>query len=303
MPESGTILNYHGPVDPENIDKILKILKQNRGFRNLSLPVSKRLYGIVVECLENISNYSVTLDSPDIEQEPYIIVSAEKANIKVIAGNPVSSASTGNIMRKLDELNRLDQAQLKTCFVNKLDDNYQITGNGAGLGLIYMAFITGRRLNYNFKQLNDRYSLFNLEISLMKYSMRKLILDQTDSTPKVILDPENKVFLFAGESRPPDVREFYNQIIGWLNEYSLYLREPVNKNQAIEFNFDFDYFNSSSAKMILDICKILAVLCQINNSIKINWRYEKDDVDMLEVGREMSKISKCRFEFVETVKD
>ena len=49
--------------------------------------------------------------------------------------------------------------------------------------------------------------------------MRKLIINQTNSSPKVLLDPEKKIFEISGESRPPDVQEFYEQILSWLDDY------------------------------------------------------------------------------------
>ena len=130
--------------------------------------------------------------------------------------------------------------------------------------------------------------------------MRKLIIDQTSYSPKVILDPENKIFEISGESRPPDVREFYNQIISWMDDFSLELIKANNKEEAVSFTFNFGYFNSSSGKLILDICKVLARLQARGMNVTINWHYEKDDIDMREVGQEMSRIVKFPFDFTET---
>ena len=130
--------------------------------------------------------------------------------------------------------------------------------------------------------------------------MRKLIIDQTPSSPKVILDPEKKIYQISGESRPPDVREFYGQILNWLDDFSKYLINSDALKDPVTFNFNFEYFNSSSGKLILDICKILAGLRSQGMNIKVNWHFEKDDIDMLEVGKEMSKIVKFPFEYVES---
>ncbi len=127
--------------------------------------------------------------------------------------------------------------------------------------------------------------------------MRKLIIDPTVNSPNVILDPDTNVFEIKGESRPPDIREFYGQIISWLEEYSKNRLRSEDKSGTIPFNFDFEYFNSSSGKMILDICKILAHLRSEGFNVKINWHYEEDDIDMLEAGQEMSKIVRLPFEF------
>lgn len=130
--------------------------------------------------------------------------------------------------------------------------------------------------------------------------MRKLIIDQTSFSPKVILDPEKKIYQISGESRPPDVREFYDPIISWLHDFSLHLIKTDDEKDKVTFNFDFEYFNSSSAKLILDICKILARLRSEGINITINWHFEKDDVDMLEAGKEISIIVKFPFEYIES---
>jgi hypothetical protein len=127
------------------------------------------------------------------------------------------------------------------------------------------------------------------------------MIEKTSHSPKVIFDPDKKIFEISGESRPPDVREFYDQIIKWLDEFSLYLDKSGDKSEKIAFDFDFEYFNSSSGKLILDICKILANLRSKEFNINVNWHFEKDDYDMLEVGKEMSKIVKFPFEYVQSM--
>jgi hypothetical protein len=129
--------------------------------------------------------------------------------------------------------------------------------------------------------------------------MRKLIIDQTSNSPKVILDPQNKIYEISGESRPPDVREFYDQILTWMDDFSLQLIRTDNKAEPVIFTFNFAYFNSSSGKLILDICKILARLQARGMNVAINWHFEKGDLDMMEVGKEISRIVKFPFEFVE----
>jgi hypothetical protein len=130
--------------------------------------------------------------------------------------------------------------------------------------------------------------------------MRKLIIDQTSFTPKVIFDPEKKIFQISGESRPPDVREFYDKVLSWLNEFRLHITGLDHKEDPIVFSFNFEYFNSSSAKLILDMCKVLASLSQKGVNITIEWCYEKEDIDMLEAGNEMSRIVKFPFRYVES---
>jgi hypothetical protein len=129
--------------------------------------------------------------------------------------------------------------------------------------------------------------------------MEKLIIEATLNSPRVELDPEKKRFEFAGESRPENVRSFYLPILDWLEKYANVLSGNGDKD-PITFNFNLEYFNSTSAKYILDIFKSLFTIHENGNDVLIRWHFEEDDEDMYEVGMEMSRMSKLPFEYVKT---
>jgi len=129
--------------------------------------------------------------------------------------------------------------------------------------------------------------------------METKIINATSNSPRVVLDPENRIFEISGESRPKDIPKFYKPILQWLDEFEQNLTKQKDNTTLFEFNFSFEYFNSLSAKFILDICKKLSRLRFDGSNINVKWHYEEDDDDMHEVGQEMSRISKLPFEYVE----
>jgi hypothetical protein len=122
--------------------------------------------------------------------------------------------------------------------------------------------------------------------------MQKLIIEPTLNSPRIILDPAAGVFEFSGESRPENVRSFFAPVMEWLEEYAGGSPSPGT------FVFNFDYFNSTSAKYILDIFKILKSISDKIGKLTIQWLYEEDDEDMYEVGMEMSRMSGLTFKYV-----
>jgi hypothetical protein len=130
--------------------------------------------------------------------------------------------------------------------------------------------------------------------------MEKLIISPTVFTPRVILDHEEHFIVIEGESRPQDVREFYMPILEWMNDFSETVLTSDDNSKPVTANFNFNYFNSGSAKCILDICKILAKLRSDNIVVSARWHYVKGDDDMLEAGMEMAQIVKLPFEFIES---
>ena len=300
MSQSGIFLDYSGPLDFEVMDSLLKKLKKTSEFKDLNKITGKRVYFVVVECLENILKHAKLELSENPATNPHIMVREQNDKIIVNTGNPVAGDVKETIVQRLEGINNSDEKTLKSLYENKIRSELLNKEKCAGLGFIQMALKSGNKISYSFNPLSNGYLYFKIEITLNKFIMRKLILEKTTNSPMVILDPEKELYMISGESRPPDVREFYDQILSWLQEFSLYLLGPDYKKGPVIFKFNFEYFNSSSGKLILDICKVLAGLRLKGINIIVKWYHEKEDGDMLEVGKEMSRIVKFPFEYIES---
>ncbi len=110
--------------------------------------------------------------------------------------------------------------------------------------------------------------------------MDALIIEATDDTPKVVLDPSNNEFEFSGKSLPEDVTTFYSPIMDWLDQYA----ESPNSKTVVKFNLV--YFNTASSKLILDILFKLEEIFDDSNDVSIEWHYQEEDEDMEEAGEE-----------------
>ena len=133
--------------------------------------------------------------------------------------------------------------------------------------------------------------------------MEKLIIEPTLNTPSVELNPQKNQFHFSGESRPENVRNFYMPVLVWLENYTAEVttEDETSKSVNREFHFNFEYFNSTSAKYILDLFKILGNLNTHGVSIGVYWHYEEDDEDMLEAGEDYESIIRVPFKMIEIV--
>jgi hypothetical protein len=283
-------------------DSLLIKLKNTVEYKRLNKTTSKRVYSVVVECLENICKHSDLDLTRKRKMYCHLSVGKENDRIFVHAGNPLTVDEKENIISRIGHINNSDVTALKNLYESKINQAFLKDETCAGLGFIQLALKSGNKISYNFNYLAPGYLYFEIVITINKYIMRKLIIDQQQNSPKVILDPENKMYLISGESRPHDVREFYEPVILWLEEFSSHLNNSASKEEHVIFNFNFEYFNSSSSKLILDICKILSKLRQQDINIEVKWHFEKDDYDMLEAGKEFSAIVKFPFDYVVTDK-
>jgi hypothetical protein len=122
--------------------------------------------------------------------------------------------------------------------------------------------------------------------------MEPLIIQSTDDTPEVILDPGNNIFKISNISVPEDAYEFYHPIIQWIKRYS------ENPLEETIIEFDLEYVNSASAKQLI---QLLLALEDLNTKAKVlvKWYYEAIDEDMQMLGKRFKNLADIEFEFVE----
>lgn len=131
--------------------------------------------------------------------------------------------------------------------------------------------------------------------------MNPLIIKETTATPEIRFDIAKNDFELKGCSRPEDVRDFFTPVIQWLEELKAAVNDDLIQKHAsdpVVFNFKFDYFNSSSAKFILDILVLINQIHSLGLAMRIDWYYDENDDDMKEVGEELSEVVDFPFEYI-----
>ncbi len=125
--------------------------------------------------------------------------------------------------------------------------------------------------------------------------MEPLKIPEGNNTPQVNFDPQNGRFEIKGISIPEDVTGFYQAIFEWLTKYT---EKPAPNN---ELHIHLNYFNSASAKAILDILNFFEALIDQNVQVQVFWHYQDLDEDMFSTGKEFQSLVKLPFQFVQHV--
>jgi hypothetical protein len=113
--------------------------------------------------------------------------------------------------------------------------------------------------------------------------MEDLIIAKTKNTLGVLFNVNSGELKMSGSSFPENALEFYAPIITWLQNFML------EKTEKISATFNFEYLNSSSIKFISDIIDKLQLYTASGGSVEMNWYYDTDDDDMLDMGNEFKE--------------
>jgi|SRR6266480_2509966 len=114
--------------------------------------------------------------------------------------------------------------------------------------------------------------------------MDPISISKTSRTPKVEFDFSNNQFLIAGESYPEDVSAFYGPLLEKITGFL----DGLNSS-PISFRFEMIYFNSSTAKIVMELFEALEQAAASGNQVVITWVYEAGDDNIKELGEEFAE--------------
>ena len=81
--------------------------------------------------------------------------------------------------------------------------------------------------------------------------MNTVTIERTSDTPAVTMDAEQGILELGGNSYPENAIEFYQDVYDWLHEYF------SDNKYSLSVVFKLNYFNTSSAKCVLNLMTIL----------------------------------------------
>ena len=124
--------------------------------------------------------------------------------------------------------------------------------------------------------------------------MDTIKIEATNTTPEVHFDFSANHLYLRGESHPEDVTTFYQPILDALEDYLSALGSG-----ACRFDFEFIYFNSSSAKIVMTIMDRLDEAAESGSAVHVRWFYDDEDDTMLELGEEFGEdLEHAKFELL-----
>lgn len=161
-------LVYEGEVTQEITKTFTSLTEKSLSKSAESNAVQKKVFNVMVECLQNISKHADSLTDEDEERRGIVMVSKGDDSYNIITGNIIKNERVAGLQESLELINSLDKAGLSTLFKQQIKESTISEKGGAGLGLIDIAKKTGSKLTYQFKELNEQVSFFILTSTIKR---------------------------------------------------------------------------------------------------------------------------------------
>lgn len=126
--------------------------------------VQKKVFHVMVECLQNISRYAEAAQTEDhhYSGRGLFMVCRGEDSYHVISGNLIENERVEALRETLELINSLDKEGLKELYKRQITGGSISQKGGAGLGFIDIARKTGRKLEYKFRQVDADRQFFML---------------------------------------------------------------------------------------------------------------------------------------------
>lgn len=108
--------------------------------------------------------------------------------------------------------------------------------------------------------------------------------EATERTPAVEFDFSAGRYRIAGESYPEDAASFYGPLTRGLRQ-----AVEARASDTVDFTLEMIYFNSSTAKALMNLFQILEDAARAGVDVRINWCYHEDDETMEEFGGDFAE--------------
>lgn len=163
-------LVYEGEITHQITKAFTSLTESNMAKEEESNTVQKKVFHVMVECLQNISKHADSFGSDDFLFAGRGIFMVSKGDVEyhVTTGNVIENTKIEELSRILDHINLLDKEGLKQLYKTQMREGRLSEKGGAGLGFIDIARKTGRKLDFHFLSIDEDNSFFILTSTISR---------------------------------------------------------------------------------------------------------------------------------------
>ncbi|EAY24339.1 SiaB family protein kinase [Microscilla marina] len=176
------LFSYRGEITQELMVYFLRIVDKKLIGSKESPLIRRRILNIMIESLQNAVKHArdwYNESEIEPENEAIFLLSRRDDKYLLINGNAVKNDVKPFIERKIENINSLSSDKQRKLFRNIIKYGVYGSKGGAGLGFVDMARKSGDLINFDFEEIDEKYSYFTYLITLDRNS-----IPEPDLTPK-----------------------------------------------------------------------------------------------------------------------
>ena len=164
-----------GTVTSELLESVFQIMESKMDDLNDSPAAKKKVFNVLVECLQNLYHHIDDFDNENVVVNPagdkksaiFSIIRNED-DYNIVTGNFIYPKNVEDVTSKIDYINSLNRDELKAYYKEVLNNGELSEKGGGGLGLIDIAKKSRNKLQYSFREIDEDYSFFTLTVKILK---------------------------------------------------------------------------------------------------------------------------------------
>ena len=163
-------LVYEGEITHQITKAFTAMAETNMLKDEESNSVQKKVFHVMVECLQNISKHADNIYSEDesFSSRGLFMVSKGETTYNVTTGNIIENDRVKEVTEILERINSLDKEGLKQLHKTQMQEGRLSEKGGAGLGFIDIARKTGNKLDYHMLPIGDNQHFFVLTSTITR---------------------------------------------------------------------------------------------------------------------------------------
>lgn len=154
---------YRGLFTRAVTDGFISFAQSIFDLTDVSRKMKKRVFYILVECVQNITRHQEIPDEDPPESDGIFFIQSIDELYNISQGNLIVNEHIDSLKEKLDNINKLDKDELKAYYQTVLRETVISSKGGAGLGLIEIARKSGHKIRFKFDPVDNKYSYFFMD--------------------------------------------------------------------------------------------------------------------------------------------
>jgi hypothetical protein len=166
MSDNELLLAYRDHITESTVQQLLSLTEMKLMQSGEEKKLRKRVFNILVECLQNIVNHGDVGVENKKEVTSLLLLGRTDSDIFIITGNRILNSKIPSLEAKIKEINAWEHEDMRDIYSDHLGKSTYSEKGGAGLGLLDIYKRSGNKLEYSLARIDEEVSFLNLHVTV-----------------------------------------------------------------------------------------------------------------------------------------